>query len=174
MASDHEDEPTAMLTIAKTLAALPTDDARRRVIAWASDKFGLLTAARPAGALPPTGGAAVAGGSQSFETFADLFDALAPTSDKERALAAAYWRTHVEAQPTFQSQELNSMLKDLGHRVSNITDALSGSMEEKPALILQMKKAGSTRQARKTYKLSTAGMRWAEARIQGGSTDEKA
>ena len=56
------------------------------------------------------------------------------------------------------------MLKDLGHRASNITDALSSAMKEKPALIIQVKKSGSARQARKLYKLTDAGVKWVASR----------
>ena len=54
-------------------------------------------------------------------------------------------------------------MKDLGHGVGNITDALTALKEERPALILQLKKSGTSKQARKTYKLTQEGIR----RVQG-------
>lgn len=41
--------------------------------------------------------------------------------------------------------------------MGNITDSLDALKEEKPALILQLKKSGISKQARKTYKLTQEG-----------------
>jgi len=93
----------------------------------------------------------------SFESFADLFAGADPKTDKEKALVAAYWTQICENQPNFPSQSLNAALKDLGHGVGNITDALDALKDEKPSLILQLKKSGTSKQARKTYKLTLEG-----------------
>jgi hypothetical protein len=90
-------------------------------------------------------------------SFAELFDAADPKTDKDRALAAAYWAQICQSQTTFPAQTLNASLKDLGHGLSNITVALDGLKDEKPALILQLKKSGTSKQARKTYKLTVEG-----------------
>ena len=63
----------------------------------------------------------------------------------------------MQGQETFTSQTLNSALKDLGRGVSNITRALAASMAQKPALVMQVRKSGTTKQARKIYKLTAAG-----------------
>jgi hypothetical protein len=67
---------------------------------------------------------------------------------------------------------LNRELKNLGHEVGNITRALQGNIDEKPALVLQLRKSGGTKQARKIYKLSVAGIKAVEARLSSGSTEE--
>jgi hypothetical protein len=156
-------EPNAMLAIARILAALPDNDARRRVLSWAADKAGVAPMPRmynSTDSKKTDNANAVA-----FETFAELFDAARPSSEKEKAILAAYWRTKVDGAAQFVSQELNKLLTDLGYKIQNITDALSAAMQEKPALILQLRKSGSTRQARKTYKISEAGIRFIEAKI---------
>jgi hypothetical protein len=38
---------------------------------------------------------------------------------------------------------------------------------QKPALVLQLKKAGKSRQARKTYKVTVAGVKAVEAMLRG-------
>jgi len=88
-----------------------------------------------------------------------LFDAAHAKTEKEKALVAAYWVQISQGQPSFPAQILNSSLKDLGHGVSNITDSLDALKTEKPALILQLKKSGTSKQARKTYKLTAEGAR---------------
>ncbi len=60
---------------------------------------------------------------------------------------------------TFASQAINSLLKNLGYQVGNITDAITQCMREKPASIIQTRKSGSTKQSRKEYKMTEAGRR---------------
>jgi hypothetical protein len=49
--------------------------------------------------------------------------------------------------------------------VGTINKAMSANMGKKPALILQVTRSGSTRQARKKYKLTEAGKKWVAARL---------
>jgi hypothetical protein len=55
----------------------------------------------------------------------------------------------------------------LGHGLINITAALDDLREAKPALVLQVGKSGKSRQARKTYKLTIAGIKSVEEMIGG-------
>ena len=82
-----------------------------------------------------------------------------PSTDRERTLVASYWAQVCENQTSFAAQTLNAQLKDLGHGVGNITEALSALKIERPSLVLQLKKSGTSRQARKTYKLTIEGVR---------------
>jgi hypothetical protein len=88
----------------------------------------------------------------------DLFDAANPRTDPERAEVAAFWFQVIQNNSSWQSQTLNNALKDLGHGLGNVTDALNSLQERRPAHVRQVSKAGSSRQARKTYKLTTAGV----------------
>ncbi len=92
-----------------------------------------------------------------FEDFADLFHACSPRTAPERALVAGYWVTVGENQTEFTAQAVNTRLKDLGYGVSNITDALSSLQKREPSLVMQTAKQGTSRQARKLYKLTVAG-----------------
>lgn len=94
-----------------------------------------------------------------YEFFADLFDAAGPTSEADKALVGAYWFQVVQGQATFQSQSLNAELKNLGHAIGNVTQALSSLQSRKPALVVQVRKAGNARQARKTFKVTAEGIR---------------
>ena len=55
------------------------------------------------------------------------------------------------------------MLKNLGHGIPNVTKALDSLKGQSPALALQLKKAGTSQQARKTYKITVAGIKQIEA-----------
>jgi hypothetical protein len=62
---------------------------------------------------------------------------------------------------------VNKELKNLGEGILNITSALDALKAQKPALALQLKKAGKSRQARKTYKVTVAGLKFVENMIRG-------
>jgi hypothetical protein len=155
----QDPELTAMTKVAEALSVLD-EGARERVLTWSSSKFN-ITIGRPAGrgAGGTTGGAEGGPGDvREFNEFVDLFDAANPRTDAERAAVAGYWFQLIQSNASWQSQTLNSALKDLGHGLSNVTDALDSLQERRPALVRQVSKSGSSRQARKTYKLTTAGI----------------
>jgi DNA-binding PadR family transcriptional regulator len=58
-------------------------------------------------------------------------------------------------------------MKHLGHGVKNITSALSSLMNEKPQRVVQLKKSGSTKQARKQYKVTEAGKNAVRRMLEG-------
>jgi hypothetical protein len=100
-----------------------------------------------------------------FEHFAEFYDVTDPKTDPERVLVASYWTQVIQGKATFGSQELNKLLKDLGHGVAAINKAMSANIDKKPALILQVTRGGSTQQARKKYKVTEAGKKWVLARL---------
>lgn len=99
---------------------------------------------------------------KSLNDIADLFDLANPTSGPERALLGAYWLQGIGATEDFDSQTVNSALKNLGYPSSNITSDFSKLMNRKPRLVQQVRKDGKTKQARKKYKLTREGIRAAE------------
>jgi hypothetical protein len=151
------DELDAMKKIAAALDPLD-DAARARALQWALSRFRNskgVTALEPA-----LGGATIeneAPTSGGYDSFAELFDAANPVTERDKALVAAYWSQVCEGVSAFPAQILNTLLKDLGHGIGNITEALTALKNEKPALVLQLKKGGTSRQARKTYKLTAEG-----------------
>jgi hypothetical protein len=158
------DELAAMKKIAAALESLD-QGARVRALQWAISRFrgpGAPLAIEPV-ASEAGGTFAITG---PFGAFAELFDAANPTTEKDKALVAAYWTQVCQGAPSFPAQSLNNLLKDLGHRVSNITEALNQLKSERPALILQLKKSGTSKQARKTYKLTSEGARRISAMTQ--------
>lgn len=98
-------------------------------------------------------------GVEGFETFAELFDAADPKTNADKALVAGYWLQVHDGVEGLDAQSANKLLKNLGHGLSNVTVALTTLKEQKPALVLQLKKSGSSQQARKTYKVTMAGIK---------------
>lgn len=102
---------------------------------------------------------------QDFGEFADLYNASHPRLDRDKALVAGYWIQVCQGADNFSGQKINAELKHLGHKVDNITKALSSLINVKPSLVLQVRKSGTSKQARKTYKLSAEGIKQVKGMI---------
>lgn len=101
----------------------------------------------------------------TYSAFAELHAAASPSSDAEHALVAGYWLQVSQGNESFTGQGANKELAHLGHKSSNIARALQTLIDAKPQLVLQLKKSGSSKQSRKTYKLSLAGVKRVEEMV---------
>lgn len=106
-------------------------------------------------------------GAPTFSTFAELYDAAGPKTNSEKALVVGYWLQICLEAEHFTAAAANKELTHLGHKVANITAAIDDLKRQKPALALQLKKSGSSQQARKTYKVSHAGVKRVEEMVGG-------
>jgi hypothetical protein len=160
------DEIKAMGAISEAVEGLESEG-RARVLLWAVSHYGVAIIGQKM--TKPLGGSEAAAEQRSsgYETFADLFNAANPKTEKDKAAVAAYYAQVCGEAGSFQSQSLNDLLKNLGHGIGNITEALNQLKNERPALILQLKKSGSSRQARKTYKLTLEGIKRVESMTRG-------
>ena len=104
-----------------------------------------------------------------YEHFAELFAKAQPKTEPDKALVAAYWLQAIQGQGSWQSAALQKELKNLGHAIGNITDALSSNMKKKPQRIIQLQKAGSAKQARKTYKVTHEGLVYVQGMLSSES-----
>lgn len=103
---------------------------------------------------------------KQVEDFHELFEACNPSTATDRALVAAYWFQVVKGQDTLDSQQLNSELKNLGHQSSNITRDLDSLIGRNPSQIIQVRKDGKSKQARKRYRLTREGIKAVEGMLQ--------
>ena len=162
--TDSDSEFAAMQSVYGALSSLDAD-AQQRVLSYVTSRLGLGSSVngRPSGS---EGNDQTFGHQKpfEFEEFGELFDAFDAATDVEKALVAAYWSAKRLGEESFDSQSLNSMLKNLGHGVTNITRALSGLVDQKPALVIQTRKSGTSKQARKTYKITRSGILAVEQR----------
>jgi hypothetical protein len=165
-------EVDAMGLVANALGDLD-DAARARVLKWAASRYGVAVAVgRPDGGealdVDLAGDQQREGQGVGFEHFAELFDATSPTTNADKALVAAYWIQVHEGNEQWSSSSLNSQLKNLGHPIANITTALDANMDRQPKRVIQLKKSGNSQQARKTYKLTTEGVRVVKQMLTAG------
>jgi len=162
--NEQNNADTELKTMQELAAAMKNldgapDEQTNRVVRWFVDRYARSTATQKP-AMPPVGVAGANGDGGEvprFESLGDLFAAANPQTEPDRALVTGYWYQFVEGQPDFGGFTLNKALRDLGYPVGNITNALSALGNRNPKLAIQLKKAGTSKQARKTYKLTAAG-----------------
>jgi hypothetical protein len=108
----------------------------------------------------------VANDKLKFSSFAELFDSANPLSRSDKALVAGYWIQVIQGNDDVAGAAINLELKHLGHRLSNITGAIDSLRNCKPALVVQLRKSGNTKQARKKYKVTDAGIKAVQAMLR--------
>ncbi len=164
----EDGEIAAMANITKALEPLDKF-ARQRVLEWAAQRFGIEkknmvaeTESAPSAANHNQG--------TRLETFAELFEKADPSSDKDKALVAAYWFQICLDKSDFKSLPLNRELRNMGLGLSNVAETLRRCTAEKPALVLQVGKIGS-KKGRKAFRLTQAGIQRVNDMIQRGQLD---
>jgi len=149
-------EIAAMATMAGALDPLAEDE-RTRVLAWARSRY--ATGASSPGP-PQARGELVAKSTtriDAFSTLGELMAACSADADDRRVLVASVFVAQRNNEGAFTAAQVNAELKHLGHPVQNITRALDALIAQRPALVVQVRKSGSTRQARKLFKITDAG-----------------
>jgi hypothetical protein len=146
------DAATEVRALGRVVDAVDGLDARaiQRVLEWAWNRF------LDAGVSKPSASRAAAP-AQPID-LADLYVAARAATDADKVLVVAYWHQVSTNKENLDAQTIHRDLKNLGHGVSNVTRACSALIGEKPQLMIQVKKAGLTRQARKQYRLTAAGL----------------
>jgi hypothetical protein len=158
MGLDQETE--AISKVAEALSGLDSE-AVGRVIQWAAARYKVTVSARKENLSDKTstGGHHPAEQTATFESFADFYTEVAPTNENDKVLVAAYWKQQMQGEAAWASQDVNELLKDLGHNISNITRTLGNLQSAKPTLAIQTSKSGKGKQARKQYKLTNEGLK---------------
>ncbi len=161
---EDDKEVSAMSAVNVALAGLESH-AVARVLRWAADRYKVqLPVSGKAKELRKDKGDARGdseeeGENATYEHFSDLFDAADPTTEADRVLVAGYWFQILQAQSELDSQSLNKELKNTGHGISHMPHALDDLMNAKPRLLVQLKKKGTTKQARRKFKLTSEGIK---------------
>lgn len=161
-------ELDAMMKVVEALAQLE-EPARERVLKYALARF------KPAG----SGGAreeneevsqpslvAEERTISSFGQLAEFYHAVQPSTDTEKALVVSCWMQESEARDGIDSYSVNTSLKHLGYPIGNITRALDALVRQRPALMIQLRKGGTSQQARKLFKVTDAGLKRVEEMLR--------
>jgi hypothetical protein len=167
---DNDPEIAAMSAITRAFRGLD-DETRRRVLHWTNQKYrqpGGITAGELE-AIPILGTASenTTQPSDLFKDLASLFDAAQPETGLDRILVIAYWGQVILRGDDFDAQTVNTELKHLGYPSGNITRDLESLINRTPRLVIQTRKLGTTKQARKQYKLTREGTKRVEEMLSG-------
>lgn len=149
------------------------DKARKRVLAWAVDKYDVQLSDSKNVISKKENTSSNTNPEEkvrNFEKVADLYFATSPETHAERALVIGYWFNKIKSKEEFGSQAVNSELRNLGSPISNITRAFNQLMKKSPKLVIQTRKTGTTKQARKKFKLTVAGVKKVEKMIEERGT----
>ncbi len=155
-------EIESMEKISKALQLLEDEAARARVLKWAVERFGL-----PAGANLPrnikeapqflTASTVVA----DRGDYHDFIDSVEAKTGLDRILTVSYWFQAIQGADSFDSYKINTELKNLGFPSANITRDMQALISRRQ--VLQVRKEGTTKQARKRYRLTRKGLERVEA-----------
>lgn len=156
-------ELKAMMVLETELGLLAEEE-RERVLHWAAAKFRVKPQISPkkpqsSGSAEFTDGDAESGGPD----LATFFGEKAPGTDGDKALVVAYWLQVHGHHADIEAQRVNTELKHLGHAIGNITRAFETLKSTRPALVIQTRKEGNSKQARKKFKVTTEGRKYIEA-----------
>jgi len=133
-------------------------DERGRVLRWAAERFSVTLPSSTNGRSGTREDRALRGSAaEESEDAGEFYSQANPDKEPERALVIGYWVQEVRGDGEFDAQTVNTQLKHLGHGVSNITRALDDLKARKPQLVIQIQKSGKSQQARKRYKVTSAG-----------------
>jgi hypothetical protein len=161
------DELDALRQVREVLDDLPPE-AVARILRWAGDKYGFLGAAEPVRSATQADQEQQSAGAAAAD-LPEYFHAAQASTDAEKALVVGAWFQQVQGLTDFDSASVNRELKNLGHPSTNITRDFDNLMARKPRLVVQTRKSGSSKQARKLYRVTHEGL--AEvARMRGGQT----
>lgn len=94
-----------------------------------------------------------------------LLERWTPSTMAEKALLGAYYVSRVRGEGNVTSQAINTELKRNKMPISNITRAIEANMRPDRPLMVQEKKMGSTKQARKQYSITPEGVEFVERRL---------
>ena len=163
-----------MNAVADALAELSSESIRR-VLQWAGQFYQVRGAAAPLTQRSGNGSVETGAGTvQTFDDVATLFDSANPQTASDKALVVGYWHQVLQGADDLDGYYLNKDLKHLGHPSSNITRDLDSLIARRH--VMQVRKAGSTKQARKKYKLTREGIKAVERMLSGAiqeGSDEK-
>jgi hypothetical protein len=102
-------------------------------------------------------------GLKRYKNIENLFLAADIKSVGSRILLAAAYLQEKHEYDEMSSYDINSRLKKLGYGVSNITTAINTLLNKKTPLMMQTKKDGTSKQAKRKFKVTEEGLELAKS-----------
>ena len=102
---------------------------------------------------------------KTFDTFAELLEAVAPKTAMQKVTVAAYWMQTTQNKQVWKASEANKLLKSADVKVSSISIVLTNGVKSKEPLAMVVSRSGDSSRSRKTFALTDAGIAYVEDRI---------
>ena len=155
---ENDNELEVMSAVYKEFMRID-DEAKQRVLDWVAAKFSLKSSKTPSTGMKASDLDKGTVNINSFDSVADIFNAANPKIDRDKALVVGAFLQKKSEKAEVTGYEINKELRQLGHGLNNITDAIDQMMDKAPKLMMQVKKEGKTKQARKKYKVTAEGFK---------------
>jgi hypothetical protein len=143
----EEAETGALVIIQKALVPLALES-KRKVLRWFATNYSVT---------PDTVSKTVGIGERGFEDLAALFEAVHPRTDVERALAACYFRNEVLHEGDVDARSLAKDLRQIGHKLGNISSSLLGLNVRTPSLVMIV---SGNKAHHKRFRITSAGTKY--------------
>lgn len=96
------------------------------------------------------------------ESFEALFAAVAPKTNGQKAVVAAWWLERYDGLESWTTRDVNKQLQTLGMHVPSLSIVLSNETKAKGPKVAMLDKQGASIQARKSFVLTQAGVDYVE------------
>ena len=133
-------------------------DAVVRVLRWALDKYKVSMAATPTAPVHLASADTTQRDKPVASDLPEYYNDAQPRTSSEKALVVAAYLQTIQGSSDFDSGSVNRELKNLGHQSSNITRDFDDLIGRKPKMVVQTRKSGSSKQARKLYRVTHEGL----------------
>jgi hypothetical protein len=143
----EEAETDALVTIQRALVPLSLES-KRKVLRWFVTNYSVSSE-------PKHPGAEAKG--RAFADLAALFEAVHPSTDVERVLAACYFHNEIQNDPDMETRTLANDLRQIGHNLPNISASLRDLNVRTPSLVMI---ASANRARHKRYRITSAGTKY--------------
>jgi hypothetical protein len=167
-------ELNAMNTALSALSDLE-QDAQKRVMSWLQERLKITAPESnppmtpgnpPVKNLPTASQTSIA----SFSSLAELLSQANTKTDLQRVLIAAAFEQEHKQKKELTGREINQELQHVGYRSTNVTRSIDSLKAKKPKLMIQTKKEGSSKQAKKKYRVTVEGIKAVQDMISKQST----
>lgn len=175
-----------LIAMSQTFEALKNLDKGQvgRVIRWVKDRFGVLDAVtelkvptpdQPVVADTPQPPAAVAPeapvaappepkgphkkGLMDYDTVMDLFADAEVKKVSQKILLMAAFLQERQSFKEISSYDINFRLKRLNQGVQNISSSINGLLNRKPEVMVELERSGSSKQARRKFRVTIEGLK---------------
>jgi len=152
-----------------------SDDSKLRIVNWLTAKFALTKPLTTHKKQPEelNDGSYKGTDINSIDSIEDLFSHIDPKGISEKVLVVSSFLQVKDQKTDLTGREINQDLRNLGHGVKNITNAIQSLIDRTPKLMIQTRKAGTTKQAQKKYKVTTEGLKVVREMLQTKEETQK-